>query len=282
MCRLYGFRANEPTKVECTLVRAQNALLIQSQGDLRGMTHPDGWGIAVYEDGEPQLEKHATAAYEDLHFSTTAERAFARTVVAHIRDATVGTASPFNTHPFRFGRWVFAHNGTVRGFDRLEEELKSELIPELVPERRGSTDSEMAFLWLISKLSQAGVDLDKPDLDTDRGLALVVRSLARSVQELSQRSQRADPDKIERLNFLLTDGHAMVVTRWNNGLYYVERNGIHDCEVCGIPHVHHSPSNPYRAVVIASEPISHEPWQEVAQGQILVVEPTLGTRLETI
>ena len=25
MCRLYGFRANEPTKVECTLVYAQNA-----------------------------------------------------------------------------------------------------------------------------------------------------------------------------------------------------------------------------------------------------------------
>ena len=27
MCRLYGFRANEETKVECTLVHAQNALL---------------------------------------------------------------------------------------------------------------------------------------------------------------------------------------------------------------------------------------------------------------
>ena len=27
MCRLYGFRANAPTKIECTLVLAQNALL---------------------------------------------------------------------------------------------------------------------------------------------------------------------------------------------------------------------------------------------------------------
>src|SRR6476620_10098238 len=39
MCRHYAFRANEPTKVECTLVRAQNALLAQSRADRRGKTH---------------------------------------------------------------------------------------------------------------------------------------------------------------------------------------------------------------------------------------------------
>ena len=33
MCRLYAMRANEPTRVECSLVHAQNALMQQSQGD---------------------------------------------------------------------------------------------------------------------------------------------------------------------------------------------------------------------------------------------------------
>ena len=43
MCRLYGFRANEPTKVECTLVHAQNALIVQSREDLAGLgTHMAG------------------------------------------------------------------------------------------------------------------------------------------------------------------------------------------------------------------------------------------------
>lgn len=34
MCRLYGFRANEATKVECALVLAQNSLLAQSRADM--------------------------------------------------------------------------------------------------------------------------------------------------------------------------------------------------------------------------------------------------------
>jgi hypothetical protein len=43
MCRLYGFRATEPTKIECTLVHAQNALIIQSYRDQSGTSHLNGW-----------------------------------------------------------------------------------------------------------------------------------------------------------------------------------------------------------------------------------------------
>jgi glutamine amidotransferase len=45
MCRLYGFRANAPSQVECALVRAQNALLGQCRRDERGLSNADGWGI---------------------------------------------------------------------------------------------------------------------------------------------------------------------------------------------------------------------------------------------
>jgi len=52
MCRLYGFYATEPTKVECTLVHAQNALIAQSLSDLSGYDHAHGWGVATFdEDG---------------------------------------------------------------------------------------------------------------------------------------------------------------------------------------------------------------------------------------
>jgi hypothetical protein len=45
MCRLYAFRANEPTRVECSLVHAQNALMEQSKGDMAGAMHGHGWGV---------------------------------------------------------------------------------------------------------------------------------------------------------------------------------------------------------------------------------------------
>ena len=68
MCRLYGFRANEPTKVECTLVHAQNSLMVQSREDLAGYEHAQGWGVATYEDRRPHVERQAWAAYHGEHF----------------------------------------------------------------------------------------------------------------------------------------------------------------------------------------------------------------------
>ena len=50
MCRLYGFHATEPTKVECSLVHAQNALMSQSRVDSQGLSHGHGWGVASVRD----------------------------------------------------------------------------------------------------------------------------------------------------------------------------------------------------------------------------------------
>ena len=55
MCRLYGFLANEPAKVDCSLVYAQNALMQQSRVDESGLDHTDGWGIVTYHEGVPHL-----------------------------------------------------------------------------------------------------------------------------------------------------------------------------------------------------------------------------------
>ena len=65
----------------------------------------------------------------------------------------------------------------------------------------------------------------------------------------------------------------MLATRWRHSLHMVVRDGIHDCEICGIPHVHHESGATYRAVVVASEPISSEPWEEVPDGCVVSVGP---------
>jgi len=278
MCRLYGLRANEATKVECTLVRAQNALLLQSRGDLRGLDHPDGWGIGVYEDGTPVVERRATAAHADLHFSVTAERVFSPTVIAHVRRATVGIPVLNNTHPFAHGAWTFAHNGTVTGFGELAGRMEREIPGDLLRYRLGSTDSELAFYWLLARLQRAGVRGGAHD----SGTAALVQVVARSVRELASWCEAAAPAETPKLNFLLTDGHTLVATRWNNSLSWVQRRGVHDCEICGIPHVHHHPEVPYRAVVVASEAISHEDWQEVPNHSILFTNGSIETSIRSL
>lgn len=274
MCRLYGFRATHATKVECTLVHAQNALLIQSQKDARGLTHADGWGIACYRNGELEIESRQTPAFEDLHFSAAAERLYGTTVVAHVRRATVGGVSLANTHPFRHGRWIFGHNGTLAGFSALREELLREIDGSLAGHIRGTTDSETMFYWLLSRLSKR----NKLNLDGKPDCATLGRVLAEALVELVQRSEASPQERQTRLNFLLTNGQLMAATRWNHTLFWVERDGIRDCEICGIPHVDQTPKSHYRAVIVASEPISDEAWQEVANGSVLTIDEDLEVR----
>lgn len=274
MCRLYGFRANQPTKVECSLVYAQNALLNQSVSDVKGSAHPDGWGIASFENGVPRVERRARAAFEDLHFGLTASRSYAQTVVAHVRQATVGQLAYENTQPFMHGGWVFAHNGTLRSIDALRPQLEAETDEGLLAGNHGETDSEAVFLWLLSRMREAGMQALEPV-----ELEVLSKVLGAGIAELSERSAAAGETKPTRLNIVLTDGRVLLASRWRHSLYWVLRYGVRDCEMCGIPHVHPTSDAPYHAVAVASEPITGEEWREVPEASILAVDGGIRARI---
>ena len=271
MCRLYGFLANQPTKVECTLVHAQNALLHQSRSDLTGLSHTDGWGISCYPNGIPLRERRAMAAHEDLWFSTTAERTYSHAVVAHIRRATVGGPRLENTHPFLSHRWTFAHNGTLSNFEALESHLAEETHSGLLSTRGGSTDSELIFLWLLSRFQDSGISIDGLCDCSDH----LIDVIADSLRLLREKSKSNLWREASQFNFILTDGQILIATCWNHTLHYVTRIGLHDCEICGIPHVSSDSKDEYRACIIASEPISDESWKAVANYTILLVDQSV-------
>lgn len=266
MCRLYGISGNQPAKVECSLVDAQNALIDQSIEDSRGVANPDGWGIGSYEAGSPVVHKSARAASHDVEFRRTAEAVTSRAVVAHVRAATVGANTLNNTHPFSHGPWLFAHNGTLAGFDQLAPELRSEIPDHLLRSIRGDTDSELMFLWLLGHMPEFGLD---PLSGADSALELV-ELLATAVPELAARSASVTAEPV-RLNFLLTDGVHLAVSRWGNSLQFSERIGRTDCEVCAASHLIGPGEGKYRAIAIASEPITKETWTEVPDRSFLGV-----------
>jgi predicted glutamine amidotransferase len=263
MCRLYGLHANEETKVECSLVHAQNSLMAQSKQDLSGYSHGHGWGVATYPDGMPEISKQAWAAYHGEHFRDAAARTYSRTVLAHVRRATVGDPGMANTHPFTYAQWAFAHNGTIPNFDLVRPKLldgMSETHRNLI---KGNTDSEHMFHFLMSRHEE---DLSRPIFD-------IVKDGAREVVAWCQ---EVDPEKGIGLNILLSDGNLFVGTRWGRTLHHVVRHGIRDCEICGFPHIHHDPKMDYRAVVVASEPITHEVWTEIPDQSAYYISPDFG------
>ena len=119
-------------------------------------------------------------------------------------------------------------------------------------------------------------------LQIDVDLDLLMQLLREAVARLADWCEEAGAKKMPRLNFLLTDGTVLVGSRWNNTLNWVERQGIHDCEICGIPHVHHDERENYRALVVASEPITHESWQEVPEAHVLGIDQNINIRLRPI
>jgi glutamine amidotransferase len=131
--------------------------------------------------------------------------------------------------------------------------------------RLGETDSEQFFLWMLARFARDGIELDAPDCP------LLERSASTAVVEIDRRCREVQPEKDPRLTFVLTNGRIIVACRWNNPLHWLRREGVHDCEICGIPHIRHDDALKYRAIVFASEPITHEAWQEVPEESIFVV-----------
>lgn len=260
MCRLYAFSATEPTKVECTLVHAQNALLSQSEGDMSGQSHSEGWGVATFSNGSPVVERQAWAAYHGEHFERTAANIYARTVLAHIRRASVGKPSLENTHPFHTRPWIFAHNGTVPNFGRVKSMLLARTNPRAAEAIRGQTDSEHVFAFIRSRLNE-GREADALSIIRDAVLFVETCSL------------EIDPKSRLGLNIMITDGRRIIGTRLGRTLYHVYRDNVVDCQICGFPHVHHDPSKAYRACVVASEPLSDEAWVKVPDRSIWSVAP---------
>lgn len=231
MCRMFGLVASRPV--------AQRALLSDAPRSLGALSreHPDGWGVALAEGSEWRIQKSVRCAAACKRYDALSRSARASLAIAHVRQKTVGQTALENTHPFRRGRFVLAHNGTVRDGDGLAARTSAERLREL----EGQTDSERLFAFLMSFVDAAG--------DTEIGLA-------RAVCELLERS---DPGS---MNFLLSDGRRLFAFRWGRTLFTLRRGPSR-----------HRASRRTPAVVVASERLTDEPWVEVEQGTLLVVEP---------
>jgi len=259
MCRLIAMHANRPLPAAGPLADDPHALAVQSCRDSRGERHGDGWGIGFYVDERPEMVHGIMPAYEDPSFVPTARSVCSRTVIGHVRQASVGSLTLANTHPFASGPWLFAHNGTVTGFETVGRQLADETAPDLLARRRGSTDSELVFYWLLTRLIAPG----QHDRTLSTPLEKAAAELGQAMNLLDQRSRQADPQATARFNFVLTDGQVLLATRWNHWLQW---------QTLDQP-------DTGRAVLVASEPTSPGAWQELPEHSILAVNDDLSARI---
>lgn len=152
MCRIAAWSGSE-IPLEDVVIRPAHSLLTQSQHatEAKLAVNGDGFGIAWYGTPEtPGLYRDVLPAWSDGNLVSLCRMIRSRLFIAHIRASTMGETSRSNCHPFSFGRWSFCHNGQVPQFPRIRRAMETALPDELYSHRRGTTDSEMLFLTLLS------------------------------------------------------------------------------------------------------------------------------------
>lgn len=112
--------------------------------------HTEGWGMVAYSRGAIVYEKRRKAfAFRDPEFLHSIPHLAVRKpdiVVAHVRKMTYGMVASRNNHPFVFGSYSFAHNGSIDGTEKLP--LKSYFKDSI----KGTTDTERVFAYFLQML----------------------------------------------------------------------------------------------------------------------------------
>ncbi len=269
MCRLFAFRSAVPSKAHRSLIVAENALGIQSK------LHPDGWGIGWFEEDEAYVVKSANAAHACDRFRRASTVLTSHTFLVHVRRATVGPTDPLNAHPFRYGRWLFAHNGTVFGWERALPWLAARTLSRFEPLILGDTDSERLFYYLLSRLDEAGLSRTGREPSDAAQVARTVRTALLDFD----RAMREAGIRRPLVNVVLTDGRVLVAHRAGMPLHLsTQKHFCTDFITCPEPSkvclLARRPDAPVNHLLVASEPIAAEEnrWEPVADGTTLTLD----------
>ena len=173
-----------------------------------GAKNPDGWGVALLDEstGLYRVKKvyHRDIKLLEGVFLRDVGEVETRTLIVHLRKASIGRKCLENCHPFENyiddHQFVFAHNGTVWPRRALQSKLVSHK-----PRSSDPTDSELIFCYILDMLENNGVNLNS------------WRDVAEALNEIVLRIR--SEALLTKLNFVLADRNYVYCYNWNELRY---------------------------------------------------------------
>lgn len=260
MCRLLGVIANKPVDLEFSLLRADKPFRNFAE------INPDGWGIGWYENNLPKVFKRGFSALRDSQFTGLSKEVKSKIIIVHVRKSTGTPSSKLNSHPFQYKNWIFAHNGWVSRdflYGLLKDRYKKEI--------KGETDSEVYFYWILQCIE---------DYNN------VSEGIKRAVEKVITKTHGG-------LNFLLSDGAQLYAFRYSDNsrgyysLYLLRRISFYDelfqviSDETGAL-LKSKSIRGERAVLVCSEQLTEEKWEEIEVGSLVIIGQDLNIRIEQI
>ena len=152
MCRWLAY-SGSPIYLEELIFKPEHSLIDQSLAArvTATATNADGFGVGWYGNrSSPGLYRDVQPAWNDSNLRDLAGQIEASLFLAHVRSATVPPVQQTNCHPFRYGKWLFMHNGSIRQFADIRRDLLLAVAPGLFSSIEGSTDSELMFYLALT------------------------------------------------------------------------------------------------------------------------------------
>jgi predicted glutamine amidotransferase len=263
MCRWLAY-SGTPIRMEELLVKRDRSLIDQSLHSQLGATttNGDGFGVGWYDDGGmPRLYRSTHPAWNDRNLRELAAGVSSPLFFAHIRASTGTAIQETNTHPFRHGRWLWMHNGLIRGFTEVRRELVLAVDDALFPSLEGTTDSELMFFLALT----FGLEHDP------------IEAVGRMVGVVEETGRRHGVENPIQMTIATSDGERIWAFRYSSegesrSLFYSTRM---DTLKALYPESEELASLSDETRVVLSEPLGDLPgaWNEVPESHVGIVQP---------
>jgi len=152
MCRWLAYTGS-PILMSTALYSPANSLIDQSLHSKLGAeaTNGDGFGVGWYDDTPtPGVFRSIEPAWNDQNLRELSGHISSGHFFAHLRAAIGSAVQQTNCHPFRYGNWLFMHNGFVDGFRTIKRDLILAVDESLYPEISGQADTELLFYLALT------------------------------------------------------------------------------------------------------------------------------------
>ena len=232
--------------------------------------------MAYYVGGFPHVIRSDKQALEDRLYKEMSALVETRSLLAHIRKATVGKIGVLNCHPFQHGPWTFAHNGEIPGCgenDALRQAVMDAIDPRFRSYILGTTDSELIFHVFLSQLARRVGDVHHRGVSLD----VVVESLRDTNRIVHDRNARHGTEPAV-LNYLLTNGTLLVGVRGGKELYFsTYKSRCPERDTCYAFEAYRCEravtDGIVKHLIITSEPVAQEPnvWLPLDEGDFVAV-----------
>ncbi len=147
MCRWLAYSGGR-IYLEDLLFTPQQNLIDQSLSSRSAETptNGDGFGVGWYGARErPGVFRSVRPAWNDFNLRDLAANIESHLMLAHVRATSLATVQETNCHPFRYGNWLFVHNGEIYEIEKLRRDLLMAVGEVYFNNILGTTDSELMF-----------------------------------------------------------------------------------------------------------------------------------------